>query len=331
MMLRPENILENLLLQISTTNKTKSKLNMKTSFSKERILTPTPVEGVVVESVNTAGPTIDVQAEVVAPAEEIPASPVTTTNLSVAVVTPAPLAVVDTPIQFDDGNIEFSDVYLPRLNIVQNVGDLNKIFDAGDIVLNGSYSIHTPANPPKRPQGNPPLNITVVGFRKKQFAEKIIGKGGGLLVNSEAEVAKAGGTLSYGEWKQSVDANKADPSVKPLRRFEPYATALVIIERPEHLKDEGNIQFPYECQGRYYTIALWGQKGTAYTGAAKHFFTARKLGHLKKGYMVRSWSLTTKLESYDTGNTAWVPAVTPSHENSEAFLAFVREAAGVGK
>jgi hypothetical protein len=321
---------------------------MKTSFSKEKILTPTPVEGVVVESVNTdgpvgnigpvgdigQGPVIDVQSEIVAPAAEIPASPVTTTNLSVAVVVPAapaPLAVVDTPIVFDDNDIKFEDVYLPRVNIVQNVGDLMKIFESGDIVLNGSYSIHSPANPPKRPQGNPALNITVVGFRKKQFAEKIIGKGGGLLVNSEAEVAKNGGTLSYGEWKQSVDANKADPSVKLLRRFEPYATALIIIERPAHLKDEGNIQFPYECEGKFYTLALWGMKGTAYTGAAKHFFTARKLGHLKKGYMVRSWSLTTKLESYESGNTAWVPAVTPSHENSAAFLAFVREAAGVGK
>jgi hypothetical protein len=321
---------------------------MKTSFSKEKVLTPSPVEGVVVESVNTAGPVgpvgtvgpvgdigqgpvIDVQSEIVAPAAEIPASPVTTTNLSVAVVVPpAPLAVVDTPIIFDDNDIKFEDVYLPRVNIVQNVGDLMKIFESGDIVLNGSYSIHSPSNPPKRPQGNPPLNVTVVGFRKKQFAEKIAGKGGGLLVNSEAEVAKNGGTLSYGEWKQSVDANKADPSVKTLRRFEPYATALVIIERPAHLKDEGNIQFPYECEGKFYTLALWGMKGTAYTGAAKHFFTARKLGHLKKGYMVRSWSLTTKLESYESGNTAWVPAVTPSHENSAAFLAFVREAAGVG-
>jgi hypothetical protein len=312
---------------------------MKTSFSKERILTPTPVEGVSIESVNTvasipAGPTIDVQAEIVAPAAEIPASPVTTTNLSVAVVTPAapaPLAVVDTPIIFDDNDIKFEDVYLPRVNIVQNVGDLMKIFESGDIVLNGSYSIHSPANPPKRPTGNTPLNLTVVGFRKKQFAEKIVGKGGGLLVNTEAEVVKNGGTLSYGEWKQSVDANKADPSMKSLRRFEPYSTALVIIERPEHLKDAGNLQFPYECEGKFYTLALWGMKGTAYTGAAKHFFTARKLGHLKKGYMVRSWSFTTKLESYESGNTAWVPVVNPSHENSEAFLAFVREAAGVGK
>jgi len=302
---------------------------MKVSFSKENVVVPTPVNGVEIPCVNTAAmPTIDVQSVVVSPATEIPTAPV---NQAVTVLTPAPVAKTDSPIVFDDGNIEFQDVYLPRVNIVQNVGDLMKIFNPGEIVLNATFPIHTPTNPPKTPVGNPPLNITIVGFRKKQFAEKIIGKGGGLLVNSEEEVAKHGGTLSYAEWKQSVDANKLNPVIPALKRFEPYATALIFIERPAHIEDKGNLNFPYECEGRWYALALWGQKGTSYTNAAKHFFTARKLGHLRTGYVARGWSLTTRLEAYETGNVAWVPVVTPATEpNTETFIAFVKNAIGCG-
>jgi hypothetical protein len=203
-----------------------------------------------------------------------------------------------------------------------------KIFNSGEVILNGTFAIHAPITV-KNPAGNLALNLTVVGFRKKQFAEKVIGGANGLLVNSEADVVKHGGTLSYKEWEQSVAANKANPVVPVVKYFQPLSTAILFIERPVHIKDEGNLQFPYECEGRWYALALWGMKGTAYTHAAKHFFTARKIGHLKAGYVVRSWEVTTKLESYGQ-NSAWIPVVKPGIVNSETFIAFIRNVIGCG-
>jgi len=72
-------------------------------------------------------------------------------------------------------------------------------------------------------------------------------------------------------------------------------------------------------------------KGTAFTNAAKHFFTARKIGFLKSGYWSRSWHLTTKLEDYNNGNVSWIPQVDPCKEaNSDSFVAFVKEVIGAG-
>lgn len=301
---------------------------MKVSFSKENVLTPTPVPGVSVESVNTAAQTIDVQSTVVTPAASIPTSPVSTALVQVA---PAPVARTDSPIAFDDGDIKFEDIYLPKVNLVHNVGDLMKIFSPGEIVLNGTYVIHTPTHQNRK--GSDPLKITIIGFKRKQYVEKITSKQGeerekGLLVNSEAEVEAAGGTLNYAVWKQNVDARKTNPALPAIKRFETLATALILIERPAHLTD--SLQFPYEFEGKFYALALWGMKGTAFTNAAKHFYTARKIGFLKTGYVSRAWNLTTKLEDFGA-NVSWIPVVEPCKEpNSEPFIAFVKEVIGAG-
>jgi len=297
---------------------------MKVSFSKENVITPTPVPGVNVESVNTAAPVIDVSATVT-PAASIPSSPVT----ALVPAAPATGAVTrtDTPIEFDDNDIRFEDIYLPKVNLVHNVGDLMKVFSPGEIVLNGTYVIHTPTHQSKK--GTDPLKITVIGFKKKQYVEKISGGDKGLLVNTEAEVEANGGTLNYAVWKQNVDARKTNPALPAIRRFETLATALLLIERPPHLTD--SLQFPYEFEGKFYALALWGMKGTAFTNAAKHFFTARKIGFLKSGYWSRSWALTTKLEDYNNGNVSWIPQVDPCKEaNSDSFVAFVKEVIGAG-
>lgn len=297
---------------------------MKVSFSKENVLAAPAPNGAPVEGTATV---IDVASTVVTPADSIPTSPVG----ALIPATPVAVAKSDSPIAFDDGDIKFEDIYLPKVNIVANVGDLMKIFSPGEIVLNGTYVIHSPTHQSRK--GTDPLKITVIGFKRKQYVEKITSKQGeerekGLLVNSEAEVEAAGGTLNYAIWKQNVDARKTNPALPAIKRFETLATALILVERPAHLSD--SLQFPYEFEGKFYALALWGQKGTAFTNAAKHFFTARKIGFLKGGYWTRSWTLTTKLEDYGA-NVAWIPVVEPCKEaNSESFIAFVKEVIGAG-
>lgn len=280
---------------------------------------PTPVEGVTIETVTTIAAPV---AEVAAP---IPALSVPVSVPAVVVNTPAPAAVVDSPIAFDDQNIGFEDIILPRINIVQKVGDLSEIFNCGEIVLKQSLVIHTPAK--AGVAGDPPLNLTVLGFKKTQFAEKVAGGVMGILAHTEQEVVKHGGTLDYKEWDASEKAAKAGTG-KALRYFQRLATALCLIEKPVKLEDPDHIEFPYECEGKFYALVLWSMKGTAYTHAAKAMFTARKIGHLRSGYAKQAWGLTSKTEKFGE-NYAAVPVVRPGLKNSEAFQAFVYEVIGL--
>lgn len=220
----------------------------------------------------------------------------------------------ETPPAFNDENIGFEDIRLPRINIVQKVGDLSNIFTPGEIVLNQQLVIHTPAT--KQAAGEPPLIFTVIGFRKKQYVEKTIGGALGRMFDNEADVVRASGTLDWKEFKAS------EGSANPKTLFQRLATALILIEKPAALEDADNINFPYDCDGKFYALALWSMKGTAYTHAAKHIFTARKIGHLRSGYPTQAWSLTTKLEGFG-GNFAHVPVIKPASKNSDAFKTFV--------
>lgn len=300
------------------------------------IAPPDTNTGAGIPSRGPAAPVIDIESELVKPAGEIPTAPASA--VATIPATAAVATVPDSPIEFDENDIRFEDIYLPRVNIVHRVGDLSLVYEPGQIVLNQSLVIHTPANADKKITGDAPLNLTVVGFRRQQFVEKVAGGGKGLLVNSEAEVVAHNGTLAYKEWEQSVAASKINPAIVAKKRFEIYATALVIIQCPVTVKDEGHINFPYECEGKWYGLALWGMKGTAYTGAAKHFYTAKKIQHLKNrydaagnliggGYTAWSWFVTTEMKDFDSGVTP-VPVVRHGTENTPAFRAFVKDVTG---
>lgn len=307
--------------------------------------TVTPAEGVVVESVNTHVPTAAEAAPVVAPVA--PVAPVaidtapvaaipTAAAPSTAVAIPAPAGPVvkhQDPTAIDnDDNIGFDDVILPRINIVQKVGDLSAIFPGGNIVLNQQVEIHEPQfihpeNPALNKAGTGLLNLTVIGFRKRQFTEKVAGGKLGMLLNSEEDVVKNGGTLDYNEWKASEEASKLPGNPPAKRRFERLATALILIEKPAFLADDDHVLFPYDFEGKYYTLCLWSMKGISYTSGAKLMFTARKIGHLRNGYSAQSWSVTTKLEKYGE-NMAYKPILKPGAKNSDSFRKFCRTIIG---
>lgn len=263
-----------------------------------------------------------VQSEPSAPAAAIP----TTSALTV----PVPQAPVATPPAFfDDNNISFEDVIVPRLNIVQKVGDLSEIFNPGEIVLNQTTVVHVPVNKEKGVPGSGPLVIIPIGFKKTQFVEKVVGGGRGLFVNTEAEVVAAGGTLDYKEWDNS--RNTANPK----KRFERYATCLLLVKRPDGILPDAEHQtFTHIIDGEYYALALMGMKGTAYTGLAKRLFTERKIGFLKSGYATFAWNLTTEIKSFpgaDGGkNYAAVPILGNGPKTSPALLEYVRDGLGFG-
>jgi hypothetical protein len=251
----------------------------------------------------------------VAPAAAIPTAPAAAPTQAVAPT--APTQAVSPYAPNDDENLGYDDIILPRINIVQKVGDLSVIFEGGHIVLNQQVDIHEPADTAKSKPGTGPLIITVLGFRKRQYAEKVEGGKLGLLLNDESEIAKNNGTLDYKEW----EASKATPT--PKRLFQRLATAFLLVEKPAHLVDEDHTVFPYDFNGKYYALALWSMKGTGYTNGAKPLFTARKISYLRDGYTAQSLSLTSKLEKFND-NYAYVPVLRPATKNSPEFREFCK-------
>lgn len=286
-----------------------------------------PIVEPAVESVTTIGtPSGPVEAVMVdsTPVSQIPTAPAV--NGAVAIIPNTPTAVIqsDSPGQYNADDIGFDDIRLPRINIVHNVGDLSVVFNPGEIVLNQSAVIHEPANVDKKKAGNPPLVLAVLGFKKIQFTEKVAGGKMGALLNTESEVVAHGGTLDYNEWKRSEGK---------LKRFQKLATALLLVQKPEHYNDPDEATFPYECEGRRYALALFSMKGTAFTNAAKHIFTLRKMRQLAKqpsDYPLQFWTLTTKLAEYD-GTWSHIPVLKQGPRTTEVFLSFAKDILGLSR
>lgn len=266
---------------------------MKMSFSKPGA----PAQAIDVEA--TAEPAA------AAPAAEIPSTPVNETTT---------VAIPGGEVNFDDTDIPLDQIRLPNLNIVHKVGGLADLFNAGELVLNGDLVLHVPANKTKNVAGDPPLRFVPIGFRKLRYTEKREGGERGDLVNTEEEVVAAGGTLDYNQWKRS------QTTPNPLKRFEQLATALVLVEKPARVNDEDHQVFPIECDGVYYTLAVWNAKGTAYTNGAKDLFTARKIGFLMNPakYSDYFWTFTTEMKPYGN-NTVPIPVLKAASKTSEAI------------
>lgn len=203
----------------------------------------------------------------------------------------------------------FKDVILPRINIVQGVGQLKDSFPQGAIVYGQSLALFTPpiidkATGNVKQASMPPVEIIVLGFRPTRYVEKISGGERGMLVNSEAEVRAAGGTTDYNEW----NLKKASG----MKRFETLAEAFILIKRPKSVADDDSV-FIFKGGDDKFALALWAMKGTAYTHAAKRvFFTARMMGCLsKEGYPSWSYNFTTRSET-GGGNTYFVPVCVPN-------------------
>ncbi len=256
------------------------------------------------------------------PTAAAPAAPATHTQTQLPATRPTQTSVATNNILRGEFIPTFDDIILPRLNIVQNIGKLSEHFSKGSIVFNQQEEIFAPpvvnteTGAVTRP-ATPPVILTVLGFCPIRYVEKVPGGGKGLMVNTESAVTAAGGTLDYQEWKLKQAAG--------MKRFERLADAVVMIERPDRFPNDESI-FNYEVDGKQYVIAKWAMRGTSYTEAAKRvFFTAFRTGCLMKGgYPSWSYAVSTRQNSYDTGNKAWVPVCVPSKKSTPAFMEFAR-------
>lgn len=289
--------------------------------------TPAPVE--VVANVPANATPVSAPAAVPAvPAAPAAAAPHVTPALAgtALAVAPAAGAVVEhrAPASYgdDSDDVGVEDINLPRLNIVQKVGDLSNQFTEGDIVLNKESVI---LKSPKTDKSNKGLRIVVCGFRKDRYAEKTVGGAKGDIVDSEAEVFAKGATT---DWNESKATGK--------KLYQTLAECLVLIEKPDDVDDPA---FSYFVEGKAYALAVWAQKGTAYTNGTKILRTARKAGWLKdefnpdgtqkvkRGYSHGVWELRTELGQYGT-NFAWKPVLRRTEYTSPALQQFAAQVLG---
>lgn len=278
-----------------------------------------PIE--IVATVNpVAGENIPGTTTVAPPA---PATPVAPTTTAVATTPAASAPALGRKTQLIGDKIpDMTEIMLPRVNIVQNIGGLKDSFESGTLLLNRDLplflgpAIDKSGNVTRA--GTPPVTMIVLGFRPTRYVEKVEGGAKGIIVDSEEAVTKAGGTLDYQEW----NLKKAHG----MKRFEPLADALVAIKRPESVKDDGTV-FTFSVDGAKWTLALWGMRGTSYTAAAKKvFFTARSIGCLKAGgYPSFTFFISTKEEEYPGGRKAWIPVCKAGEPTSPELLKWVAD------
>lgn len=243
-----------------------------------------------------------------------PTQPAPAANTTTAVATAGPV--------LGDFLPTFKDIILPHITLAQNMGDLGKTYPPGTLVFDNRLPIFMPPDidkttgAVKRP-ASAPVIITVLGWKDIRYVEKCEGGARGMIVNSEAAVVQAGGTQDWQEWQLKKGAG--------MKYFQALATAFAVIQRPESCPDDDTV-FTWLVDGAKYALAWWNMKGAVYTEAArKVFFTHRQTGCLKKaGYPSWSYAVTTKLQSYPGGKSAWVPVCIPNKPSTESFLDFAR-------
>ena len=220
-------------------------------------------------------------------AETSPATTPATTTTEIAAAPPTMGVVV--------GDIDSSDINMPRLNIVQGVGSLAELFSPGQVVLNQEIVLSNGANP---------IELTVLTARK-QFVENLAFDADTRpkVFDTLEEVHAAGGSINW--------IGNMRPSYVPVLHVN------VLIKAPQGV--EGT--FPIHYNGEDYALAVWTLRGVAYGKAGRNILTAAKFS-LKEGLYHGKWMLTTKREKFGR-NSVFVPVLRNIGRHEDDFVKFV--------
>lgn len=199
-----------------------------------------------------------------------------------AAVKPASLSTNVSSSQGADvqGEVNLSDLRLPRLNLVQRTGDLPDKFGFGSFIINKEVSL-----------GNAVEFIAL--SLKKQYQEKrpYGDTERGAVYDTAEQVREAGGTLGYADYQ-----------------FSELAHIFLLLKEPEGLDTNPDAEsvrdlFMYEIAGARWAPVIYSVGRSSYTSLAKALLTARQF-MLRKGLWTGRWAMTSKIEKGPKGT--WV-------------------------
>lgn len=239
----------------------------------------------------SAATVVETKDEAPAPAPAAPTPQATT--MVPAATGPTSLATAHVVADDVQGDIDFSDIKLPRLNLVQRTGDLPERFEFGAFVLNKECNL------------GKELHIIALNI-KKQYQEKTeYGSGTqGRVFNSREEVKAEGGTFGFRDGE-----------------FSELAHIHLLVQMPEELEKQEDAAsvldlFIYEIDGKRWAPVVFSVGRSSYTAFAKPLLTSRQF-QLRDGLWRGGWELTSKVNKGTKGS--WV---TPTPR----FLGRLKEA-----
>jgi len=256
------------------------------------------------------------------------AEPVTSPVIDVqTVVTPAAETAASVPavresLPVANRQSMLSEIILPRINLVHSVGLLKDSFQPGSYVHAQQLTIYTPTvinakTSTIEKAGSKPLIVTFLDLRPTRFFEKVPGGGRGIICDSLDEVARAGGTTDYKEFKLKEKDG--------MKKFDYAIDCLVAVERPEIVEDNDTV-FVFEVDGKKYALCLINMKGAAgYTELKRTVLTDKLLGCLRKGLSSYNYALSSRPKPTPDGkSTYWASVLVPNKPTTPALLEFTK-------
>jgi hypothetical protein len=224
----------------------------------------------------------------------------TTEEQTVVTQTPAIMEnkALAVPLEETDmeGEIVRSDIRLPRVNIVQKVGDLSNLFTPGSILFNKEVVLTA---------GKTPVEVVPLRLKKVYQQDLPYGSEETALVFEKAEdVRLSGGSLQWGDDNYYTEV----------------AHVQVAIIKPDECPEELEPLFPFEHDGKMYGCAMWTLKGSAFTSAGRTLITARTT-LLREGLHTGRFMLSTELKK-NTKNSWYAPILKFAGRNSAEASSF---------
>jgi hypothetical protein len=260
-----------------------------------------------------------VAAEEVAQPQHIPAAAEETPVVETTLVVAAPKAVVPIPVapapaahgiavaEGVEGEVLADDIRLPRINLVQKVGQLADSFHPGSIVFEKSVVL----TEGKEPIELIPLRIKTQYQRKRVWGSEEEPE----VYDTSAEVIAAGGSLEYG------DENY----------FERIAHIQVALKLPDSVNQDENPEvldlFPFQNEDGLYALAMWTLASSGFTAVAKPLLTAAS-GLLRHGLWNGRYKVTSELRR-NAANSWYAPSIRFAGKNSPEDADFFRSIAGI--
>lgn len=203
------------------------------------------------------------------------------------------------------GEFGTEDIKLPRLNLVNKVGDLSNLFTPGSWVLKKEHQL---TDVVKGEAGS----LKVIAVRLKVEYQESLPYDPNVrprVFATAEQVRINGGRVAYGRGEGI---------------FAKVGHIEFLVEKPEALGEDAASEFFYLLGDKEYARVLYTASSTAYAETAQILYSDYRVGHLNKtGLMGGFYLLGAKTKTGDKGSW-WVPSLKTAGEVPEDIQAEIK-------